>query len=344
MPTIAIVILNYNGKNLLEKYLPTVAAHHQNNDIYIIDNNSSDDSIVFCQQYYSQIKIVQNIANYGFAKGYNEGLKHINADYYVIMNNDIRTTEGWLNNIVDFMEQHKNVAVCMPKLLSDTQPDYFEYAGASGGFLDVLGYPFCRGRIFLSLEKDAGQYNDDKEIFWATGACMVIKSSVFWEAEGLDDDFFAHMEEIDLCWRIKNLGYSIYAIGSSSVYHLGGGTLNKINPKKTYLNFRNSLWTLLKNHPRKNLWKKIFLRLILDGVAGTKFLLEGNGKHTIAVIKAHFYFYGTLKKFLLKRQLFESKKNFSHSFLPIYTKSIVFQHYLKGKNKFTEIQDDIGKK
>lgn len=341
MPKVAIAILNYNGIHLLQKYLPVIAEHHAHQDIYIIDNASKDESIKWIQQHYPEIHIIQNKENYGFAKGYNEGLKHIEADYYVLMNNDIRTTAHWLEPIIEWMEKNESAAVCMPKLLDDTHPEKFEYAGACGGFIDMLGYPFCRGRIFLSVENDEQQYDEISEIFWATGACMVIKSKVFWEAGGFDEDFFAHMEEIDLCWRIKNIGYKIYVYPFSKVYHLGGGTLHKIKPQKTYLNFRNSLLTLLKNHPEKNLFLKILFRLKLDGVAGLKFLLEGHGKHTIAVIQAHFYFYRHFKKFWRKRKQFEKTHNVQYCFSPVLNESIVVAHYLRNIKKYSDIEKKI---
>lgn len=337
MPTYAIAILNYNGCSLLQTYLPVVVQHHPIHTIYMIDNGSTDDSIQWLKTHYPSISIIQNAKNYGFAKGYNQGLKHIQADYYILMNNDIRTTENWLEPILAFMSKREEVAVCMPKLLDDRNTEKFEYAGACGGYLDVLGYPFCRGRIFQELEADKGQYNDIREIFWATGACMVIKSTVFWQAGGFDDDFFAHMEEIDLCWRIKNLGYKVLVYSESKVYHLGGGTLQKINPHKTYLNFRNSLLTLVKNHPYKNLFWKIIFRLLLDGVAGLKFLVEGHGKHTWAVVRAHFFFYKNFKKFFNKRKAFEVQHRVQYTFEPTLHKSIVIQHYLFGKKTFTEL-------
>lgn len=337
MPRVAIVILNYNGITLLQKYLPTVVQHHGQKNIYIIDNASTDESVAWIQKNFSEITIVQNTHNYGFARGYNEGLKHIDADYYVLMNNDIRTTENWLSPIIEWMEKNREVAVCMPKLLDDKNPAMFEYAGACGGFLDILGYPFCKGRIFLSIEKDEHQYDEVSEIFWATGACMIIKSDIFKLVGGFDDDFFAHMEEIDLCWRIKNIGFKVYVYPHSVVYHLGGGTLNKINPYKTYLNFRNSLLTLLKNHSSNTLILKIFLRLLLDGIAGMKFLLEGNGKHTISVIKAHVYFYTHLKRFWNKRKQFEKTHSIKYVFHPIYNGSIVYQHYFRGKKRYSQI-------
>jgi GT2 family glycosyltransferase len=337
MPKVAISILNYNGLKLLQTYLPIVTQHHPLNEIFIIDNASTDESVQWLNSNYPEIKIIRHQENLGFTRGYNEGLKHIQADYYVLMNNDIRTTENWLLPVLELMESRSDIAVCMPKLLDDKNPEYFEYAGASGGFLDVLAYPFCRGRIFLELEKDVHQYDDEREIFWATGACMVVRASTFWEAGGFDDDFFAHMEEIDLCWRLLNMGYKIYVQPKSKVYHLGGGTLNKINPQKTYLNFRNSLITLLKNHPKKKLCWKIFLRLVLDGVAGIKFLLEGNGKHTLSVIQAHFYFYKHFRKFWNKRKIFDKQHRINYTFSPTYRKSIVLQHYVFGKKKFSQL-------
>lgn len=341
MPSVAIVILNYNGILLLQKYLPIVVQHHSQKDIYIIDNASKDESVVWIQKNFPEINIIKNAENYGFAKGYNEGLKYINADYYVLMNNDIRTTENWLSPIIEWMEKNKEAAVCMPKLLDDKNPELFEYAGACGGFIDVLGYPFCKGRIFLSLEKDEHQYDEISEIFWATGACMIIRADIFKSVGGFDDDFFAHMEEIDLCWRIKNIGFKIFVYPHSVVYHLGGGTLNKINPHKTYLNFRNSLITLLKNHPSQKLFLKIIFRLLLDGIAGIKFLIEGHGKHTIALIQAHFYFYANIKRFWRKRKKFEKQHSVKYVFHPIFKGSIVFAHYLWGKKKFDELVKKI---
>lgn len=339
MPKVAIAILNYNGIHLLQQYLPVVATHHPHKDIFIIDNASSDKSIEWIKNHFTDINIIQNSKNYGFAKAYNEGLKHIQADYFVLMNNDIRTTENnWLEPIVQWMEQQQEIAVCMPKLMDDKCPEKFEYAGACGGFIDTLGYPFCKGRIFLSVENDYGQYDETDEVFWATGACMVIKSKIYWEAGGFDEDFFAHMEEIDLCWRIKNIGYKIYVYPHSKVFHLGGGTLNKINPYKTYLNFRNSLLTLLKNHPYKNLFWKIFFRLKLDGIAGIKFLLEGHGKHALSVIRAHFYFYKHFARFWKKRKNFEKKHSVNYTVHPVLKNSIVFEHYIKGKKKFCDLK------
>lgn len=341
MSKYAIVILNYNGIQLLQKYLPTIVTYHSQQDIYIIDNASFDGSIQWVQKVYPEINVIHNPVNYGFAKGYNEGLKHIYADYYILINNDVRITENWLYPIIDWMDKNTEVAVCMPKLLDDKHPDMFEYAGACGGFIDILGYPLCKGRLFLSIEKDEGQYDKISEIFWATGACMIVKSKIFWKVNGFDEDFFAHMEEIDLCWRIKNLGYKVFIYPYSKVYHLGGGTLNKINPHKTYLNFRNSLLTLLKNHPSRNLFLKIFLRLLLDGVAGIKFLLEGHGKHTIAVIQAHIYFYINFKKFWNKRKQFKERHAIKEEcFEPVVPSSIVIQYYLFQKKKFNELYSD----
>lgn len=337
MPSVAIVILNYNGIHLLKKYLPIVTSHHPQKDIYIIDNASDDDSIEWIRTHYPDVHIIQNAENFGFAKGYNAGLTHIQADYYVLMNNDIRTTENWLSPIIEWMEKHQDVAVCMPKLLDDKHPDMFEYAGACGGYVDILGYPLCKGRIFLSIEKDEKQYDEISEVFWATGACMVVKAHIFWQVGGFDEDFFAHMEEIDLCWRMKNIGYKIYVYPHTYVYHLGGGTLHKASPHKTYLNFRNSLLTLIKNHPYPKLYLKIFLRLILDGIAGIKFLAEGHGKHTLAVIQAHGYIYKNFFKFLNKRKMYERTHSVKYTFAPIIQKSIVIQHYLLGKNKFTQL-------
>ncbi len=331
---IAIIILNWNGKKLLEKFLPFVIENSVDiAEVVIADNDSIDDSLEFLKTNYPEIKLIVNIENGGFAKGYNDALKHITAEYYILLNSDVEVTPNWIQPIIDLMDNDNSIAACQPKMLAYKDKGKFEYAGAAGGFIDKWGYPFCQGRIFGSLEADKGQYNTSTEVFWATGACMFIKSEVFHFLNGFDEEFFAHMEEIDLCWRIHNVGYKVMYCPQSVVYHVGGGTLPKNNPRKTYLNFRNNLLMIFKNAPENNYWKVFILRLFLDGIAGIKFLLEGNWKDCIAVIKAHFYFYTNLSSIIKKRkETLKSSLDNSKSY--IYPGSIVFNYYIQGKRTF----------
>ena len=331
---VAVVILNWNGKSFLEKFLPSVVEYSKNDaEIIVADNASTDDSVAFVEEYYPQVRIIQNDKNYLFAKGYNEALAHIEADYYVLLNSDIEVTPNWIRPVIELMESDENIGICQPKLLSYHEKADFEYAGAAGGFIDTLGYPFCRGRLFNTLEKDFGQYDDNVEIFWATGAALFVKSSVYKSLGGLDDDFQAHMEEIDLCWRAKNAGYKIMYSSGSTVFHIGGGTLSKQSPKKTYLNFRNNLILLYKNLPSYLLFWVFLVRFALDFVAGIKFLVGGSLKEALAVTKAYIDFLKQLRKTQHKRNQL-SQKRLSH----IYKRSIVFQYYLLGKKKFSDLK------
>ncbi|NJY64002.1 glycosyltransferase family 2 protein [Salinimicrobium sp. CDJ15-81-2] len=297
---VAVIILNWNGKALLEQFLPSVVRNTPEADIYVADNASTDDSVSFVQQNFPQVKIIQNKVNGGFAKGYNDALQELDEDIFVLLNSDVEVTENWLPPLV-IQFKDPAVAAAQPKIKDFRKKEFFEYAGAAGGFIDALGYPYCRGRIFDVLEQDLGQYDDTIDIFWATGACMAIRRPDFFEAGGFDEDFFAHQEEIDLCWRLFNLGKKVKAVGTSEVYHLGGGTLNSMHPKKTFYNFRNSLFTLIKNAPAKGLFWKIISRMILDGVAGIRLLLLLQPYHTLAILKAHFSFYIYLQKMWKKR-------------------------------------------
>ncbi|MDG2060022.1 MAG: glycosyltransferase family 2 protein [Flavobacteriales bacterium] len=307
---IAVVILNWNGKHWLEKFLPNVIQHSNDAEVIIADNNSSDDSIKFLEENYPNIRIIQNDGNYGYAKGYNLSLKQINAEYFVLLNSDIEVTKYWISPIISLMDSDRTISACQPKILDYNNKNKFEYAGASGGFIDNLGYPFCRGRIFDYLEEDKGQYNDTTEIFWATGACLFVRASHFFEINGLDEDFFAHQEEIDLCWRFKNKGYKVFVEPKSKVYHVGGGTLNVDSPYKTHLNFRNNLYMLFKNLPLSSLFKIIPIRLILDGVAALTFINKEKGiKHIKSIVKAHFYFYSQIPNLLRKRKYISQKNN-----------------------------------
>ena len=319
---IAVVILNWNGTKLLEQFLPSIVKFSPDADIYIADNASTDNSIAFVKATFPTIKIVENNRNYGFAKGYNEALKHIDSEIYALVNSDIEVTENWLKPIIKTFENEPKTAIIQPKILDFKNKEYFEYAGAAGGFMDKYGFMFCRGRVFETLEKDKSQYDDNCEIFWASGACFFIRSSVFNELKGFDADFFAHQEEIDLCWRAFNKGYFVKYNSQSSVYHVGGATLKKGDPKKTFLNFRNSLLMMVKNLPKENLYWILFCRLILDGLAATLFLCQGNFKHFLAVIKAHFAFYSLFSITLKKREIFQTKNYYKIN-------SIVYLYFVK---------------
>ncbi|MDP5231155.1 MAG: glycosyltransferase family 2 protein [Cellulophaga sp.] len=334
MSKIAIVILNWNGKKLLEQFLPSIIQYSENATIYVADNASTDHSISFVKEYYPEIKIIENNENGGYAKGYNDALKHVDSPIFCLLNSDVEVTENWLKPIETAFDNNSEVAIIQPKILDYKNKNYFEYAGAAGGFIDQLGYPFCRGRIFNVLEKDKGQYNDIREIFWATGACMFIKSTVFEELTGFDEDYFAHQEEVDLCWRAKNHGYKVWYIGTSKVYHLGGSTLSNMNPKKTFLNFRNSLYSITKNLPRKKAFLIIFFRLLLDGVAGVRFIFQGKANHCFAILRAHLSFYKNFSKIYKKRE--------KTKYMPNYyaTKSIVWSHFVDHVKKFNILVKD----
>lgn len=299
---LAIVILNWNGKNWLEKFLPNVIEHSENATIYVIDNSSTDDSVSFLNESFSQIKIVHNKENYGFAGGYNEGLKVIHHEFYCLLNSDVEVTDNWLPPIQTIFKSDPQIAAVQPKILDFNRRNYFEFAGAAGGFLDNLGYPYCRGRIFENIEEDHGQYNDEVEIFWASGCCFFIRSENFWAQNGFDARFFAHQEEIDLCWRLKNSGKKIFYTGKSTVYHVGGGTLNKQSPQKTFLNMRNNLSMILKNTPLLGGVLLVLFRMILDGFAGIYFGYKNGLAHFWAVIRAHISFYGQIPETLRLRQ------------------------------------------
>lgn len=306
---LAIVILNWNGKKLLEQFMPSVVEHSKKATIYVADNASTDDSIAFIKIHFPSVKIIQNKVNGGYAKGYNDVLKNLGEDIFCLLNNDVEVTKNWLLPIIETFETNPKTAIIQPKLLDYNRKEYFEYAGAAGGFIDKFGYPYCRGRIFNTIEKDTGQYNDVADIFWASGACLFIRNSVFNELNGFDESFFAHMEEIDLCWRAKNQGYNVMYIGQSEVFHVGGATLSNLNPKKTYLNFRNSLYTLTKN-AKGNLFVLILVRLLLDGIAGIKFLLELKLKHILAIIRAHLSFYKHFGVLVKQRKAFKNKQKY----------------------------------
>lgn len=334
---VAVVILNWNGKGFLEKFLPSVLAHNATNaEIIVADNASTDDSVVFLKSTYPQVRIIQNSDNGGFAKGYNDALKLVAAEYYVLLNSDVEVTAHWIDSVIQLMDSDKSIAACQPKIKSYHNKALFEYAGAAGGFIDKFGYPFCRGRILDTLEEDKGQYNDVREVFWATGACLFVRAECYHKVNGFDEDFFAHMEEIDLCWRLKNIGYKVMYCPDSTVYHVGGGTLNKTSPKKTYLNFRNNLILICKNHPPQYFFLKLMWRMNLDGVAGVKFLVSGQFSHFVAVLKAHKSFYFTLKSTLQKRKALK-KSITTYTTTAVYLHSIIADYYIRGKKTFTAI-------
>lgn len=321
---IAVVILNWNGKALLEQFLPSVLANSKGAVIYVADNGSTDDSVAFVSEHYPTLKIIKNTKNGGYAKGYNDALKYVEEPILCLLNSDIEVTAGWLTPIIEAFNIHDETAIIQPKILDYNKKSHFEYAGAAGGFIDKYAFPFCRGRIFDTLEKDNNQYND-APIFWASGACFFIKNSTFKTLNGFDESYFAHMEEIDLCWRAFNQGYQAKYISTSTVFHVGGATLNNTSPKKTYLNFRNSLFTLLKNTD-KNIIGRILVRMTLDGVAAYRFLFLLKPSHFVAVLKAHFSFYANLPKLLKQRKALTQKPNYYQR------KSIVLDYFIK-KNK-----------
>jgi GT2 family glycosyltransferase len=322
---IAVVILNWNGKALLKEFLPSVVLYSQEAHIYLADNCSKDDSITFVETNFPEVSILKNRGNLGYAGGYNQALKEVKEPYFCLLNSDVEVTENWLQPIIQLFGDEENTALIQPKILAYKQKNSFEYAGAGGGYIDKYGFPFCRGRIFDTLEKDNQQYNDIQTIFWASGACFFIRKTVFEQLNGFDEDFFAHQEEIDLCWRAFNLNYEAKYCGTSTVYHLGGGTLAYNNPKKIYLNFRNSLWMLVKNLPQNKLFPILFFRLFLDGLAVVFFLSKFNFQGIFSILKAHFALYFYFYKFYKKR-VSSQKQNYYQKM------SIVWDYYIK-KNK-----------
>lgn len=337
MSSSAIVVLNWNGIDFLKRYLPTLVRECSSPDykVYLADNGSTDNSVEWVRQELAMVEVIELDMNYGFAGGYNQALALIEADYFVIINSDIEVTPDWLRPITDHLDHNPGTAICQPKIMSTINRDYFEYAGAAGGYIDRFGYPFCRGRIQDHLEIDSGQYNDQRNIFWASGACMVIRSSVWKEMNGLDSDFFAHMEEIDLCWRVLKAGYDIVYIPGSVVYHVGGGTLSYDSPKKIYLNFRNNLYLLHKNLPGANYRLVIFTRMLLDGIAGIRFLLMLRFNSCWQIFIAHLSYYRSIRALTSKRREIAGYARPIKKGL-ILNKSVIAGFYLKGKKVFTD--------
>ncbi len=334
MIRVAVVILNWNGEKFLRKFFPEVVrSSPAGTEIIVADNGSNDGSLGYIRDTFPGIRIIDNQTNTGFASGYNKALKQVDADYYVLLNNDILVTSNWIPPVIDLMESDPTIAACQPKILSYAERNQFEYAGAAGGFIDRLGYPFCQGRIFQSIEEDTGQYDEPSEIFWATGACMFIRAELFHLFGGFDDDFFAHMEEIDLCWRLKNRDYRIMYCPGSAVYHVGGGSLPKRSSFKTYLNIRNNIFMLYKNLPDPRRRRVLFIRFFMDILASIKFLIDGGFKDFLAVFKAYASFYSSLNRNRKKRaSLLQGRSS------KIYKGYIVFDHYIKRKKKFTELR------
>ena len=330
----AVVILNWNGRHMMEKFLPSVTANTTGDaEVIIADNGSTDDSIEFLHSHYPSLRIIQLDQNYGFAEGYNRALAQVEADYYVLLNDDVEVTPHWIEPVIAQMQQNPQTAICQPKLLMYDRRDTFEYAGAAGGFIDSYGYPFCRGRLFDVVEQDHGQYDDPREIFWASGAAMFVRADVWHQLGGLDGDFFAHMEEIDFCWRAKNKGYRVEYCPQSVVYHVGGGTLPKSNPRKTYLNFRNNLSMLYKNLPDGRLNRVLLLRLVLDYVAALKFLLERKPKEFQAVFQAHRDYRRRKPGLRLKREALRPRQVSC-----IYRGHLLLDFYLRGKKHFSTLE------
>lgn len=334
----AVVILSYNSKKWHELFLPTIVAEAESGyDVILVDNASTDDTLEYVKANYPTVKTLQIPVNHGFSFGYAEALKQIQAKYYVLLSSDFEVTEGWFPPLLNAMQRYPGLAACQPKIRFWRDREYFEYAGAGGGFIDKYGYLFCRGRIFSTLEKDHDQYNDDIEVFWASGGCFMVRADLYHKVGGLDHDLYAHMEEVDLCWRLKNAGYKIGYIGQSTVYHVGGSIISYGSPQKLYYNFRNNLVLLLKNERTSTLLWLFPLRMVLDGVAGLQMLLTGNVKGTLTILKAHFHFYGSLGKWLKRRK--ESNKNITHrNDAGRYRSSIVWQYFILRKRVFTKLK------
>ena len=336
MTSVAVVILNFNGGELLRKFLPSIILYSGSARIVVVDNGSMDNSAQIVASEFPSVELIKIGTNLGFSGGYNQALKQIEADYSVLLNSDVEVTKGWLDPLIQVLDEHPEAAAVQPKLLAYHQKNYFEYAGAGGGLIDSLGYPFCRGRLFYKLEEDHGQYDDTCEIFWSSGACMMVRTRLFYELGGLDEDFFAHMEEIDLCWRLQRTGHKIFYVGSSVVYHVGGGTLSAANPHKTYLNFKNGLSLLFKNLPRTELMVKLPIRIVLDWIASLKFTLSGSLKDGQAVIKAHRHFFANWGREKTRRR---QTSKFGYRKLPNqYRGLVVWDFFIAGKRTYPQLK------
>ena len=344
MDKLAIVILNYNGRGFLEQFLPIVLQHADNHPVYVADNGSTDDSLTILRTNFPAVRLIELATNGGYAGGYNVAIDAVRnqfgkAEYYCLLNSDVEVTPGWIAPILTLLDNNTQIAACQPKIRDFNRRDYFEHAGAAGGYLDWLGYVFCRGRVFATFERDLGQYDDDRPVFWATGACLFARAAVFHQTGGFDAAFFAHMEEIDWCWRVQRAGYQVWACGKSAVYHVGGGTLPKVNPHKTYLNYRNSLFMLYKNWPADGwLWPKIVLRLVMDGVSSLLFLAVGQWRDVLAILRAHFTFYGHLPVLIQQRRELQKALNQD---VPLARQSVVWAYFKEEKRTFGELFADV---
>lgn len=335
-PSVAVVILNWNGKAYLKQFLPGILlSEYDNLQIVVGDNASTDDSVSFLQENFPTVKIIQNDQNYGFAGGYNKVLERVEADYFILLNSDVEVTPNWIKPVIDLMESDAQIAAAQPKIKWQLNKKQFEYAGAAGGYLDIYSFPFCRGRLFNVYELDNGQYNDKAEVFWASGAAFFIKSKCWQETGGLDADLFAHMEEIDLCWRLKNLNYKIMYCPDAEVFHVGGGTLQTENPFKTYLNFRNNLIIMQKNLPASDAIFRITIRMFIDFIAWWHFLLTGKPKFTMAVSKGHWHFLKSLSKTNKKRKAVQKAYN-QHT--GVYNNSVVWAFFIKKIKYFSNLK------
>lgn len=344
MCKLAIVILNWNGSDMMRRYLPSVirCSRGEGIEVIVADNASSDDSISMLHSCFPDLRIIQLEQNYGFADGYNRSLRQVEAEYYLLLNSDVEIRQdGWLTPMIDFMDHHPQVSACQPKLLKllpqGEEKTMFEYAGAAGGFIDQYGYPFCRGRVFATVEDDRGQYDDVASVMWTTGAAMMVRSNVYWEAGGLDAKFFAHMEEIDLCWRMRIMGYDLVCVPQSTAYHLGGATLNQGNPRKTFLNFRNNLLMLYKNLPEQQLRSVIRMRRFLDFVAAVQFLVKGDLANMKAIRKAHKEFATLIPYYAPIRQHIQAQRNLSLALPELVSLSILWQYYVRRRKTFSQL-------
>jgi GT2 family glycosyltransferase len=338
----ALVILNWNGSSYLKKFLGTVVSFSSSpsNAIFVADNGSTDDSVSWVKSNFPSVRIIELGRNHGFAGGYNMALNEIDAEYFILINSDIEVTPGWTESLTGFMDTHIGAAACQPKILSYSKRQFFEYAGAAGGYIDKFGYPFCRGRLFSETEADEGQYDNIAEVFWTSGACMIIRSEAWKKCGGFDASFFAHMEEIDLCWRMLLSGYKLYFIPQSVVYHVGGGALPYNSPFKTYLNFRNNLFLLYKNLPARKLRSTLFRRKLLDGLSALFFLFSFRFRNIGAIWKAHMDYYKGIREMKDKRELTEriSEEN---PWKYIMNKSLVFEFYVKGNKTFRKLKTNL---
>lgn len=336
-PKLAVVVLSYNGRELLNKFLPPIIKSKTDyTEIYVVDNASHDGTYEFIQEHFPEVKLIRLEVNKGFTNGYVASLPQIDADYYALVSSDVEVSEGWIEPIISLLDSNPDVAVVQPKIKSYNNKREFEYSGASGAYIDKYGYPFCRGRLFFTIEEDDAQYQDNREVFWCSGACMFIRSDVYHQLGGFDNDYYAHMEDIDLSWRVKNAGYKVMVCPQAVVYHVGGHIISYGSPPKIFRNYKNGMIMLLKNLPAGQVWWIIPYRLLLDGVAGIRALVKGNSKECGAILKAHFEFWSGLQKWIRKRK--EAKKAVNNpNRVGVYPRSIVVQYFLLGKRKFSDL-------